>query len=101
MLWIGFFASTARVNETVARVVTAAKSFCGSYDSCRKSDGARFTVELTGVIRIVSPSGLDLATNSLATRSEEHTSELQSLAYLVCRLLLEKKKQPARRRRDL
>src|SRR2546425_2838051 len=29
-------------------------------------------------------------------RSEEHTSELQSLAYLVCRLLLEKKK-PGRR----
>src|SRR2546425_2697921 len=28
-------------------------------------------------------------------RSEEHTSELQSLAYLVCRLLLEKKKQMA------
>src|SRR2546423_12070097 len=26
------------------------------------------------------------------TRSEEHTSELQSLAYLVCRLLLEQKK---------
>src|SRR5687767_15193696 len=36
-------------------------------------------------------------------RSEEHTSELQSLAYLVCRLLLEKKKKqnkkaPARRK---
>src|SRR2546425_4566418 len=30
-------------------------------------------------------------------RSEEHTSELQSLAYLVCRLLLEKKKAPTRR----
>src|SRR2546425_7438542 len=28
-------------------------------------------------------------------RSEEHTSELQSLAYLVCRLLLEKKKKTA------
>src|SRR5205823_12015222 len=27
-----------------------------------------------------------------SSRSEEHTSELQSLAYLVCRLLLEKKK---------
>src|SRR2546423_10183145 len=27
-------------------------------------------------------------------RSEEHTSELQSLAYLVCRLLLDKKKYP-------
>src|SRR2546425_3850287 len=29
-------------------------------------------------------------------RSEEHTSELQSLAYLVCRLLLEKKKKKLR-----
>src|SRR2546425_8995188 len=29
-------------------------------------------------------------------RSEEHTSELQSLAYLVCRLLLEKKKKMQR-----
>src|SRR5438445_8976344 len=28
-------------------------------------------------------------------RSEEHTSELQSRQYLVCRLLLEKKKRPA------
>src|SRR6266404_9132786 len=28
-----------------------------------------------------------------SARSEEHTSELQSLAYLVCRLLLEKKKK--------
>src|SRR2546425_8920301 len=35
----------------------------------------------------VSFSSLNLA------RSEEHTSELQSLAYLVCRLLLEKKKR--------
>src|SRR2546425_8195065 len=31
-----------------------------------------------------------------AGRSEEHTSELQSLAYLVCRLLLEKKKELTR-----
>src|SRR3989441_2058714 len=31
-----------------------------------------------------------------AVRSEEHTSELQSLAYLVCRLLLEKKKKSPR-----
>src|SRR2546425_3444721 len=30
-------------------------------------------------------------------RSEEHTSELQSLAYLVCRLLLEKKKKTSTR----
>src|SRR2546423_3020613 len=32
-------------------------------------------------------------------RSEEHTSELQSLAYLVCRLLLEKKNIPPGRAR--
>src|SRR5205823_7724959 len=31
--------------------------------------------------------------SSAPARSEEHTSELQSLAYLVCRLLLEKKKK--------
>src|SRR3989441_7531611 len=31
-------------------------------------------------------------------RSEEHTSELQSLAYLVCRLLLEKKKKKQKHR---
>src|SRR5687767_15261807 len=31
--------------------------------------------------------------DGLPMRSEEHTSELQSLAYLVCRLLLEKKKK--------
>src|SRR5687767_15200788 len=30
--------------------------------------------------------------HGFVARSEEHTSELQSLAYLVCRLLLEKKK---------
>src|SRR2546425_12077423 len=37
--------------------------------------------------------GIDVdVTAFLILRSEEHTSELQSLAYLVCRLLLEKKK---------
>src|SRR2546425_3766026 len=34
------------------------------------------------------------------TRSEEHTSELQSLAYLVCRLLLEKKKNKRRQHHE-
>src|SRR5262245_65194966 len=33
--------------------------------------------------------------SSIGTRSEEHTSELQSLRHLVCRLLLEKKKRKA------
>src|SRR3712207_8052627 len=34
----------------------------------------------------------------IASRSEEHTSELQSRQYLVCRLLLEKKKKTQRSR---
>src|SRR2546425_7632479 len=36
---------------------------------------------------------LEVGTPLDVRRSEEHTSELQSLAYLVCRLLLEKKKK--------
>src|SRR2546425_5374640 len=42
---------------------------------------------------IVVPCGSGHIDLLNATRSEEHTSELQSLAYLVCRLLLEKKKK--------
>src|SRR3712207_9083286 len=36
---------------------------------------------------------LEVVSPALALRSEEHTSELQSRQYLVCRLLLEKKKK--------
>src|SRR3712207_8845763 len=39
----------------------------------------------------------DTASSSALARSEEHTSELQSRQYLVCRLLLEKKKKSAMR----
>src|SRR2546423_4134168 len=44
-----------------------------------------------------SHADFDSAPGAAGGRSEEHTSELQSLAYLVCRLLLEKKKQAAHR----
>src|SRR2546423_11393617 len=52
----------------------------------------------------LSPEGqqaliLGLAIAQYFRRSEEHTSELQSLAYLVCRLLLEKKKNYRQHRR--
>src|SRR2546425_3017436 len=50
---------------------------------CAKHQG-RVPSECPCRLRNSSPAG-DI-------RSEEHTSELQSLAYLVCRLLLEKKK---------
>src|SRR5258708_30163678 len=39
----------------------------------------------------------EISTRWCATRSEEHTSELQSPDHLVCRLLLEKKKEIKRR----
>src|SRR2546425_7745917 len=42
------------------------------------------------VLMVSGAGGIDI--EEVAARSEEHTSELQSLAYLVCRLLLEKKK---------
>src|SRR6266436_9187103 len=42
----------------------------------------------------VVTTGIALSTSFSSARSEEHTSELQSRLHLVCRLLLEKKKQP-------
>src|SRR5256884_1078280 len=60
-----------------------------------------FTASYEGLRQIKSPSQLGTTLtqamrggdfSSLCTRSEEHTSELQSRLHLVCRLLLEKKK---------
>src|SRR2546423_9596790 len=59
-----------------------------SVTSARRSPPAKDTA-IDGMPS-ASPS-IAAAMEGLA-RSEEHTSELQSLAYLVCRLLLEKKK---------
>src|SRR5690625_6404243 len=72
---------------------------------CREKASARPTV----VVDLPSPAGVgDMAETSTSfervsvpvirrtstlARSEEHTSELQSRGHLVCRLLLEKKKQ--------
>src|ERR1041384_8550741 len=46
-----------------------------------------------GAARGAGPGGAHRRGSDVRDRSEEHTSELQSLAYLVCRLLLEKKIQ--------
>src|SRR5205823_9226232 len=45
-----------------------------------------------GMSVIARTAAIGRTPEELNWRSEEHTSELQSLAYLVCRLLLEKKK---------
>src|SRR2546425_6295621 len=52
---------------------------------------------LVGLFALATPLVGQAKPGPFYHRSEEHTSELQSLAYLVCRLLLEKKKkQPGR-----
>src|SRR5262245_64826923 len=55
---------------------------------------ASLTTLLPKVGTITSPPPIGVSSSVFATarRSEDHTSELQSLRHLVCRLLLEKKK---------
>src|SRR5947209_13719018 len=52
-----------------------------------------FTVQAYPGSRAASSADATAARCTTASRSEEHTSELQSRQYLVCRLLLEKKKK--------
>src|SRR2546423_9362756 len=59
------------------------------YDCCNLKVEITQRAENPGWGPLTVPSFLE---HLLWNRSEEHTSELQSLAYLVCRLLLEKKK---------
>src|SRR2546425_4980603 len=49
--------------------------------------------DLARLLSGLARSSPEIALPQMSLRSEEHTSELQSLAYLVCRLLLEKKKK--------
>src|SRR5205823_14030358 len=58
----------------------------------RRSAGTRCCRAFASVAR-TSFCSISGCRGCRAWRSEEHTSELQSLAYLVCRLLLEKKKK--------
>src|SRR2546425_8132226 len=53
----------------------------------------RLVVPLVGALAMPGVVPRLTLTPGRVERSEEHTSELQSLAYLVCRLLLEKKKK--------
>src|SRR2546425_9566936 len=48
---------------------------------------------VVSLVRCSAAFACSTSTAAEQRRSEEHTSELQSLAYLVCRLLLEKKKK--------
>src|SRR5947209_11067442 len=55
--------------------------------------GNRTLMDARGIdVDVLAPGVQRLAAEGKTVRSEEHTSELQSRQYLVCRLLLEKKK---------
>src|SRR5438045_8976717 len=56
--------------------------------------GVALVITLTGVGAVIATS---VSQRTREFRSEEHTSELQSLRHLVCRLLLEKKKKERKR----
>src|SRR2546430_8803148 len=82
-----------RAASTTMRLATEPRivKFPDSVDAIATSSHARVGSASCGTI--------GLNTSTAGTRSEEHTSELQSQSNLVCRLLLEKKKktQPERR----
>src|SRR5687768_17995378 len=70
------------------------------FRSVAESSGVRNTIDTSAMpnarpsccIVLMTPEAEPAC--SCGTRSEEHTSELQSRLHLVCRLLLEKKNQP-------
>src|SRR5687767_15596824 len=88
--------STLFPYTTLFRSSSAGSCTCGSIQILlpgepRKENAGRSgtAVSAPGSTWKVTSAG---SRTTAGLRSEEHTSELQSLAYLVCRLLLEKKK---------
>src|SRR2546425_8713761 len=63
------------------------------YTTLFRSRAQNASADLAGKTSTPACSHFRPMRTSMRWRSEEHTSELQSLAYLVCRLLLEKKKK--------
>src|SRR5258705_3490097 len=66
----------------------------------RKNKGSRLYTRIISIYPPL-PDGLNVKVEIILVRSEEHTSELQSLRHLVCRLLLEKKKKQSVSRRSI
>src|SRR5947209_12303364 len=81
---VGNCASTARFSTSLRADQAAISS------SVRKQPSHR---PVSGFIRHTLLHGEGTSPPGRVSRSEEHTSELQSRQYLVCRLLLEKKKK--------
>src|SRR5258706_12054066 len=97
-----FSAAWGRVVGLVLLVLSAMPSYAGS-DNKFSADLQQRTAGANSMVTVIvqfrrMPDNASLRTMQLGgaaikSRSEEHTSELQSLTNLVCRLLLEKKKK--------
>src|SRR5205814_9452797 len=84
--------------SSAPRLQPVSADLCGGNGIARRAGGAPAKpVPAGGGVRLVRGPAADRGAESDADpphpRSEEHTSELQSLRHLVCRLLLEKKKE--------
>src|SRR2546425_8663535 len=89
----GFSLAEAMIAATLGALVLggALDMFVSHHQHYRgQQTRAELQQELRGGVHVLAR---ELRLAGTGTRSEEHTSELQSLAYLVCRLLLEKKKK--------
>src|SRR5205823_6840759 len=86
-LSLHIIAAVLRLNVSIPRGLLRGTSFF------RKPRCKRDLQRLDRSSSVESHTGGLFCRGNKLSRSEEHTSELQSLAYLVCRLLLEKKKQ--------
>src|SRR3712207_8873244 len=115
MLWRGVLAAAALAVASTAMAQTELKIMApaapgGGWDQTARSmqqaltqsgivksvqvtnvPGAGGTIGLAQFVNGAKGDGNQLMVNGYVMRSEEHTSELQSRQYLVCRLLLEKK----------
>src|SRR5258708_11826064 len=97
--WLAFTYDSS--NRIVQATDNSGRSYAYTYDTGGRlatvtdpmNGLSQYTYDANNqMLTIIDPRGNTYVTNQYDTRSEEHTSELQSPDHLVCRLLLVKKK---------
>src|SRR5258708_13721023 len=92
-----FFNDTATTEIYTLSLHDALPIFHGWASFTGNASGRLSALSVNGNLEVYDFDTVLPATEHVASRSEEHTSELQSPDHLVCRLLLEKKKHINRR----
>src|SRR2546425_8378244 len=91
--WLSAFFGRRRYFAGSIAIFVVSSFFCGNAHSLAALVFWRIIQGLGGGALLSTSQAILYEEFPREERSEEHTSELQSLAYLVCRLLLEKKKK--------